>query len=199
MRRLPALVVVVVAMTACAVAADEAPRDIEPNRLEGAVETEAIGANLRAAGTERIFLVVDLPGLPTRIEAVARDVGDDLGARTAALLAGPTADEFIDQFRSAIPAGLTVRSVRRVGPRVTVDVSNEVQALSGDSLVLALAQIVYTMSDINGVSSVDITVEGEPARWPTSTGQFQDAPLTVFDYPNIEFTRQPAYPSTPSE
>jgi hypothetical protein len=186
-----------IAVSACSVKPDEAPRDIEPGKAE--VVSKPLGANVRAAGSERIYLVVDLPGLATRIEPVPRDVGDDLKARAAALLAGPTSNEFVDQFRSALPTGLVVNSVRRVGPRVVVDVNDQIQTLSGDSLVLALAQIVYTMCDISGVTAVDITVDGEAARWPTSSGEFQDRPLTIFDYPNIEATRQPAYPSNPSD
>lgn len=185
------------ALVGCSVAADDAPRDIEPSRAE--VTTQQQGANLRAAGAERIYLVVDLPGLPSRIEPVPRDVGDDLAALTAALLAGPTNDEFINRYRSALPSGIAVNVVQRSGARILLDVSDQIQSLSGESLVLALAQIVYTMSDISGVTSVDITVAGEDARWPTSSGEFQDDPLTVFDYPNIEVTQQPAFPSTPSE
>lgn len=191
------LLVPAAVLAGCSVSADEAPRDIESNRAQ--VVTEPLGANVRAAGAERIFLVVDVPGLPTRIEPVPRDVGDDLAALVAALLAGPTANEFVDQFRSALPTGLVVNAVSRVGPRVTIDLTDDLQALSGDSLLLALAQIVYTVSDMSGVTSVDITIDGQQARWPTSSGQFQDHPLTVFDYPNIEVTRQPAYPSTPSQ
>ena len=185
-------------LAACSVAADDAPRDIEPSKAD--VVTAAQGANVRSSGSERIFLVVDLPGLPTRIEPVQRTVGSGAAVDLAAtLLAGPTSQEFIDQYRSALPTDLIINAVRKSGPRISIDVSADLQLLSADTLVLALAQIVYTMSDLPDVDSVDITVDGENARWPTSSGELTQQPLTVFDYPNLEVTRQPAYPSTPSD
>ena len=192
-----AVVAIVAALTvSCSVTGDETPRDIESNAI--GIEADPAGAELRAVGADRIYLVVDLPGLPTRIEPVHREVGGDLTRLTAALVAGPTSSEFIELYRSAIPTTLVVNNVSRIGPRVVVDLSGEIQSLSSDVLVLALAQIVYTVLDIAGVTAVVITLDGQGVRWPTSTGDFSDEALSVFDFPNLEVTRQPAYPSIPS-
>jgi hypothetical protein len=82
---------------------------------------------------------------------------------------------------------------------VQVDVDEAIVALRGDELVVALAQIVYTLNGVNGVTGVVITVDGADARWPASNGELQSDPLTIYDYPGFEPSTQPAYPAVPSD
>jgi hypothetical protein len=42
-------------------------------------------------------------------------------------------------------------------------------------------------------------VDGAEARWPASNGELQSDPLTVYDFPGLEPSTQPAYPAVPSD
>jgi len=79
-----------------------------------------------------------------------------------------------------------------------MDVSAELVDLSGQGLIQALAQIVYTASEIPGVQSVEITVEGEAQSWPTAAIESTTQPLRTYDFPGLVRTAQPAYPTVPS-
>jgi spore germination protein GerM len=182
------------------VAADNSPRDIEPGALDLSVQDPS-DVGQAAAGSGRIYLLApDVPGQPGRLRSVARDIADDPAAVMRALLAGPNANEFGNRYRSGLPADMEVLHVtRRSGGIVLLDVNDAITALRGDELILALAQIVYSLSDVSGVSGVEITVNGSAARWPASTGELQSDPLTVYDYPGLEPSTQPAYPAVPSD
>lgn len=186
------------ALAGCGVEPDDAPRDIATEQGEAAVDTAAEQATV-AGGAGRIFLVVggSSTGQPTRIQSVSRDIDDDLDAAAAALLAGPTADEADQGLRSAIPPRLEITGTRRVGNVVVVDVGAELGELSGSTLVLALAQLVYTFDNLEGVDGVSLTVGGDLRPWPDGTGDLSTRPLTVYDYPGLERTSQPAYPAVP--
>lgn len=81
---------------------------------------------------------------------------------------------------------------------LTLDVTQELTELTGSGLVQALAQIVYTASELDGVEKVQITVEGGQQAWPRGDLEFTTEPLTVYDYPGMVRNAQPAYPSVPS-
>lgn len=183
----------------CAVSADEAPRDIDPAAADAAQDTSPSAQ--AAEGSGRIYLTSISGGgqAAATLRSVARDVGDDPDAVLAALLAGPNTDEFADGYRSSLPTGLTVQSRQRRGDLISIDVSDDIQSLSGSALVLALAQIVYTLSELPGVARVLVTVDGVPQQWPDGGGQLQSGPLTVYDYPGLEPSTQPAYPAVPSQ
>jgi spore germination protein GerM len=182
----------------CSVSPDEVPRDIDQAAAD--VAQNASPSDQAAEGTGRIYLTATSgAGQVTTLRSVARDVGDDLDALLDALLAGPNTTEFADGYRSALPPGLAVNSRQRRGDVVSLDLGAEIQGLAGGALILALAQIVYTVSELPGVERVLVTVDGAPQQWPDGTGQLQSDALTVYDYPGLEPSTQPAYPAVPSQ
>ena len=60
---------------------------------------------------------------------------------------------------------------------VALDVSANMLDASGDSLVAAVAQIVYTLGQLDSVDGVQLRVEGELRQWPTGDGTLTSAPL----------------------
>ena len=82
----------------------------------------------------------------------------------------PTPHELQALLRSAIPSGTRVLDVTQNGTELVVDVSSELQQLTGEALIDGVAQIVLTASEITGVSKSSIshrrgsaTVAGQPA------------------------------------
>ena len=183
---------------ACGIASDESPRDVPPaDQLQLGVNIDRGAGDTR--GSSRIYLLAPTTsGQSPQLQPVARDVEESPAALLDALFSGPNATELADQYRSALPDGTTLRSAQLLRGVLVVDVSPEVLQLSGDDVVDALAQMVFTASEAQGVRAVRVLVDGNPRRWPTGNGELRDAPLTVYDFPGKVASAQPAYPAIPT-
>jgi spore germination protein GerM len=51
--------------------------------------------------------------------------------------------------------------------------------------VMAVGQIVYTVTAVEGVSAVELSVEGSVVDVPVDTGQLRSGPVTRSDYAAI--------------
>lgn len=183
---------------ACGIASDESPRDVPPaDQLQLGVNIDRGAGDTR--GSSRIYLLAPTTsGQSPQLQPVARDVEESPAALLDALFSGPNATELADQYRSALPDGTTLRSAQLLRGVLVVDVSPEVLQLSGDDVVDALAQMVFTASEAQGVRAVRVLVDGNPRQWPTGNGELRDAPLTVYDFPGKVASAQPAYPAIPT-
>ena len=182
----------------CGIASDDGPRDIPAaDQVELGIGGDSnAGA---ASGTARVYFVSpDVVGQAALLESVARDVAETPTALLQALLAGPNATEQSNQFRTALPAGTALLDARRQGFVLRVDLSDAVLQLSGEVLITAIAQIVFTASEIKGVRGVTIVVAGADQQWPVGSGELTSTPLTVYDYAGLVPSSQPAYPAFPS-
>lgn len=200
-RRSPGAITVALAafLGACSIGAETSPRDVDPAdrpELRAPVNTGPSAAT----GTARIYLLQPSDQNSSgQLQAVQRDVPEAPLAVLTVLLAGPNSSELDQQLRTAIPAGATVRSATPVdGGIVDVDLSSDIQLLSGDVLIDAVAQIVFTVSELDGVRGVRLMVGGTSRQWPAGDGELQSDALTVYDYPGLLSSVQPDYPALPS-
>jgi hypothetical protein len=184
--------VVAVSAAACGIPADSAPHDIPEDRQ---VVYSPSSGGTDATGPGRIYLVE--PGDDQLLRSVPREESsaEDL---IEILLRGANPDELNADYSSAIPSSLELLSVREQGTSLVLDVSEELKELSGPGLVKALAQIVYTATELDGIDSVQITVLGDRISWPKANLESTSDPLRTYDYPGLVRSAQPAYPSTPS-
>lgn len=197
MSRILALALVaLVAVAGCSIQPDASPNDIPEERAN--VFGEPATGDV-AAGTNRIYLLAppDVDA-PQRLRAVQRDVSPAPDSVLESLFAGPNADEREAQLDTAIPADVVLIDARPVGQVLTVDLNDAFDDLTSDGLRLAVAQIVSTATDIEGVQSVQLRIEGEPRVWPLGNGELTDRPLTQYDYPGLVESSQPAFPAIPS-
>jgi spore germination protein GerM len=202
MRRLVAGAVIVavgLGLGGCAIGPESEPRDIDREEIDE-LPLAPSGGGAAATGTGRVYLLApNASGSLTMLQAVARDVGSDARVLLQALLAGPNTDELEEQFRTALPRDLRLLDVRRrAGGVLLVDVSDEITDLTGDALIAAVAQIVFTASALPDVRFVELRVEGATTQWPAGNGELRSEPLTVYDYPGIEPSTQPPYPGLPA-
>jgi Sporulation and spore germination len=186
------------ALAGCSIDAESVPRDI-PGRdqrdLRGDVNQSA-GA---ATGSGRIYLLSpEVIGQSRTLQSVARDVGESTTDVLSALFQGPNTDELQALLRSAIPPGTRLLSADQSNGVLVVNVSNELQQLTGEALVDGVAQIVLTASEITGVFAVTIAIDGVPQQWPAANGELQSEPLTPYDFPGLVMSSQPAFPAVPS-
>jgi hypothetical protein len=181
----------------CSISAEGAPRDI-PVRDRGDLRAAFDQAAGAATGSGRIYLLSpEILGQARTLQSVAR-VGDTAIDAMQALFEGPNTAELQAPLRSAIPAGTRLLDVSQQGSQLIVDVSSELQQLTGEALIDGVAQIVLTACEITGVSSVTIAIDGAPQQWPAGNGELQSAPLTRYDFPGMVVSSQPAFPSVPS-
>jgi len=195
---LVAPVLMVLTINSCSIAAEGSPRNIAiGDRGDLSVNFDQPAGD--AVGSGRIYLLSpEVLGQPRSLQSVARDVGDRPTNALQALFEGPNTAELQALLRSAIPTGTRLLDVRQTGGELIVDVSSELQQLTGEALVDGVAQIVLTASETTGVSAVSIALGGVPQQWPAASGELQAEPLTRYDFPGLVVSSQPAFPSVPS-
>lgn len=196
-RRRGVILAVMFSLTACSFGAESAPRII-PDRQRGELSI-GFGSLQSLDGQVRLYLPrLDLDD-GTQLGSVARSLeGSDVDVLArelvSTLVTGPTTEERTLGFGTAIPQDTRILNVSPAAPRITIDLSGSIASLPTDRLIVALAQIVYTMSEGFFAREVIIQVDGETRSWPREDGTFTVDPLTIFDYPTAAITSQPAYP-----
>lgn len=191
-RRMLLLTVAALVMTSCGIQTDSAPRNLPDSERGPAAAGSSSGSD--ASGADRIYLVA--PGDERLLRSVPRDAAlrEDL---MRILLLGPNDDEIAAQYSSFIPPDTQLLSARSKGQILIVDVTGEIAELTGQSLSQAIAQIVYTATEIDGIEAVQLKVDGLEVAWPKPNGEITADPLRIYDYPNFVQTAQPAYPAVP--
>ena len=181
-------------LSACGLTEDAAPRDL-PADERTLVPTQTGDGN-EAEGSDRIYLVA--PGDERLLRSVPREA-DTRTDLIATLFDGPNTEEAEQQFSTIIPSSLELLNPPRLqGSLLFLDVSDELRELTGTSLSQALAQIVYTASELEGVSRVQITVNGQPQSWPRPNADPTSQALSIYDYPGFVQSAQPSLPAVPA-
>jgi spore germination protein GerM len=189
-RALTTILVTAGLLSGCGVQPDSVPRDLPD--AEQALESSTGSSNTAASGADRIYLIA--PGEDRLLRSVQRDAvsAPDL---VRILLRGPTDTEIEAQFNTAIPSTTELISARTQGQILTVNLTPDIIELDTQSLVRAIAQIVYTATELDGIEAVQVEIDGEPLSVPTPSGTATNVPLRIYDFPNTVQTSQPAYPA----
>ncbi|MBM3827697.1 MAG: GerMN domain-containing protein [Actinobacteria bacterium] len=192
--RLLAVGCAVATLGGCSLDAESTPRPIAQDPLR--VGTEGPGTDSRTTGVGRVFLQRSDATGTSLLVAVQRDLNLDPTAAMRVLLEGPANDEQDSGLRTAIPRDTRLLSTRFVASgTVQVDITSSIFSVTGDDLVGAVAQIVLTLVDIEGIDRVSLVVDGETTEWPRGDGTLTSRPLTKFDFPGRALSSQPDYPA----
>jgi spore germination protein GerM len=184
MRRLAALAVVIaVAAGACGVQADGNPKTVAAANvpyglLEGAPNTTAPGRPpVRTLPTTPVFVYFVRAG---RVQATVRHVTAPVTVQKtlAELLIGPAETEAAEGVRTAINPAAGVQAKRLDAATFLIDLSPEFAQGPTSEQVLGLAQIVFTATEVPGVTGVRFTLDGAPVEVPTPSGTLTSDPLT---------------------
>lgn len=182
------------ALAACGIDIDAAPRDVAVDQRRD-LSDPGSGDQVPPVGGRRIFLVTG-DASASLLRSVPRDVGPSPAETLTALLGGPTASEQDAGFRTAIPPGTLLLGVNFIAQgSLEVDISRAIFEATGDELIDAVAQLVYTAHELDGVDEVVLRVDGAAQRWPRGDGSLDAGPLTIYDYPGRVFTTQPDFPT----
>ncbi len=190
--QLVTLCVVAAVASACGVRPDAAPRDIDDTDRLLSVAADSTAD--QASGSGLVYLVA--PGETRLLRSVRRDAASQLDLLNS-LVAGPSSDESADLLTTALPADLKVLSTRNVGSVAYIDLSPEISELTGEALLLGVAQLVLTATAVDGVETVQLTSAGERFPWPVEDGATTSGLLRVFDFAGLFESAQPDYPALP--
>lgn len=186
------------AVSACAIQTDSSPRDVPTaeRALDDPVDPEA-GAS---TGRSRIFLLTSDGDSGERLlRSKSREVESAPDAVLEELFKGPNEPDLEAGLRTELPEGLTLNAPsRRIAGTLNVDLSPEILELGLSQLRLAVAQIVFTANELDGVQDVRLRVNGETRAWPDGRGELESDPLSVYDYPGLVESTQPPFPAAPT-
>ncbi len=190
------IVVAALGLASCSIQVDDAARPI-PERERGQFGVVAPGDV--AAGSNRIFLLASGTGdQASRLRSVRRDVPNDPEAIFQSLIDGPNDSEREAGLVTVLPDGLELQTVRQAGRTLTISVNDVFNELTPDALRIAVAQLVATANEIESVENLRLQIDDENQVWPLGDGQNTDRRLTIYDYPGLVESSQPAYPAVPT-
>lgn len=120
-----------------------------------------------------------------RLVIVSQEVGAPADLRAALdALASPPADAG-PLLRTTLTEPSVVREVRLLGGIARVDLLPEVSALPADDQLLAVAQIVCTLTGRPGVGQVSFTLQGARLAVPKDDGSLISSPVARDDYAGL--------------
>ena len=188
-RPILALVLVVMATAACGISTASTPTiipranvpfDLLNPRLPGNVTPVSTTVPPAVAAPEEIYLVAP----SQHVIAVSRDVQlpatltDILGA----LLEGPTSAESSAGLQSFLTGTNTQVSASVAGGVATVDFTGNPVQVVGPNQTLAIAQVVFTVTQQAGVTGVLFEIAGKPTDVPTASGAQVPGPVDRTSY-----------------
>lgn len=165
------------AVVACGVPLDPAPEIVEgelgsPDPVIEELEDEKLVA-------APLYLVDHGVIVP-----VTRNLPEPVDVTTVleSLLDGTTAPEERRGLRTSIPPGTRVLDVEENGSTARLDLSEDFAAVGGEEELLAVAQVVLSITAIDGVESVLFELEGVQTDVPLPGGALTDEPITGSEY-----------------
>jgi spore germination protein GerM len=98
-------------------------------------------------------------------------------------LAGPTTLESARRVTTALSSNVRVRSATVSGSIATINFNTAFEEISGTAQVLAVAQVVYTVTGQLGTDvGVQFEIDGTPVPVPTATGAEVTGPVHLLNY-----------------
>jgi hypothetical protein len=158
-----------VLVAGCGVSSQDAPVPVPAERLPTADGSPSAG---RPALTSSGLLYLCRGDVLEPVEFLFE--GEGVAGRISALLSLPTPP---GGLRTAIPAGTRLEGVQQDGAVVTLQLTDQMLRVRGTDQRLALAQLVYTATELEGVRGVRLSVGGQLVPLPDETGRLVERPL----------------------
>lgn len=173
------LVAATLLLTACGVPLDSAPERIEVDLGDAPELDLPVGDDLEAV----TFYLIEQGNLVPVTHELPAPVGPDSVARF--LVEGIDPTDRGAGLRTSIPTGTRVLAVDRESGMVRVNLSRDFAAVGGEEELLAVAQVVLTLTDLEGVDGVAFELEGVATDVPLPNGALSDDPLGADDYRSL--------------
>jgi hypothetical protein len=180
------LALLALVLTGCGVRAQDHPSPVE---VAAPAASGRTGARTGGSAVVEVHFVRG-----PRLEAVPRPARElSPQAALELLVTGPDRGQVAAGIRTALaPQRLTVmpQAGAPAGTAV-VAASRDFAGVSGNDQLLAVAQVVWTVTGVGGVQRVQVTVDGAPVEVPTDAG-LSRGPVTRADYASVAPRAAPA-------
>lgn len=179
-------VLVILVAVACGVPTDRQPRPIPRDKVPRELfdparpPATATGAATQAAVT--VYMVVDDHLTPVRRDVPAPASPDTM---LKALTAGVVPDEAAQNIRTALLSTMHPFVTVEPGGRLQVELTPPFLATDTHEQVLAVAQIVYTLTELPGADAVSFTVSGRAVEVPAADGTSKAGSVRRADYASV--------------
>jgi len=190
-RLLAVLLALLVLLGACGLTEDDGPNAIAPENLPPDLLDPNPGTSTTVAETPgsdliKVWFLEEVRG-EVRLAEVQRTVQDraDPGDRLVSLFQQPTEDEARAGIVTSIPADTTLRAMPVLNEQTSelvLDLSSEFLSIEGPELPKAFAQIVWSVTDLDGVRQVRFLVDGEEIRAQDAEGAEQEGAVSRANY-----------------
>jgi spore germination protein GerM len=193
-----AMLALAVLAGACGVKSDERPRDVPPDQR--ALLDDNTPTSETQEGTRLVrlyFLSAPVQGASDRLQPSMRVVAGTTEAIVQELIGGLGEVERGLKLRTAIPTGTGIRSVSTPDGTAVVDLDSVFFKTRGDQQLRAVAQIVFTMTALQGIREVRLLIDGSEREWARADGTLKTR-LSRSDFPELNPTTQPDYLPVPS-
>lgn len=184
MKRAVALMALGLLLAGCGIGAEHSAQVIDPHSVPSGLMAPASTTTVVPAPTANV--VIYLEGQQHLVVA-NRTVSAPASARAAltALAQGVTSAESAQGLVSPISTATPISIGSIDGSTAVVNLPSSFANLGGQDQIIAVAQIVYTLSLFPEISQVAIRVGGKAAQVPTETGRLSPGPLTRADYSSL--------------
>ncbi len=147
----------------------------------GLLEQDRVPVALPASGTivQLYFFDPDSSAL-VPVTRQVRTAG--IEAVAAQLESGPTASESLLGLQSALTDIDAIESIDTAGSTALVDLNDSFTTLGGSDQTVAVAQLVFTVTERPTLDRLVVTVNGESVEVPRDDGTLTGDPLTRTDY-----------------
>jgi spore germination protein GerM len=184
LRALCTAVAVVSISAGCGVATSD---DVEVADAEdvpfGLLEPDRVPVALRPVnGAAVVQLYLFDPDSSALVPVTRQVSAAGIEAVAAELEAGPTASESFLGLRSALSDIDAIEGADIDGSTALVDLGDSFTTLGGSDQIIAIAQLVYTVTERPNLDRLVVSVNGENVEVPRDDGTLTRDPLTRTDY-----------------
>lgn len=179
--------VLVLVLGGCGIRPEGSPRAITTDLDDRALPIDRSEGVPAVEIATSIYLVTEAGRLrpTTRQVRVSPRPPTHLASVLDALVGGPTTAEADDGLRSAVPSTTEVRAVTVDGDTAVVDLSEEFASIGGERELLAVGQMVLTVTTFPGVRQVRLRLEGRSTALPLPDGSLTEGPVALSDYAEL--------------
>lgn len=167
--------------SSCGVPSESTPRALSQNELPDGLRTVQTAPDATSQEQEIIdvWFVRD-DSLVTTRHSVSAPAGPTIAI--AEVLAGPSASEQDESLRSAVPDPSAVVEVSVVGGVATVDLTSAFSEIPANDQVLAVGQLVLTLTDLRGIGRVRFVVDEVQVAVPLPNGETSEDSVSRDEY-----------------
>ncbi len=190
MRAVICVLTAVLALAACGVPVQSAPDPIEPGSVPSQLREGGRTASPQPSTTTgrsalQINFVRNDQLVSIRREAPTGAPAARLEIVIQDLIAGPTETEQANGITTALPPNLNLTIAELSGTRVVLELSGETEGRSATENVLAVGQIVLSVTALPSVDEVTFSRGGVPVEALLADGALTTDPLTAADYASL--------------